>query len=64
MPVDDGDDETIADVPLVGLTFVLFGFFGDDLFDRLWKRKSSQTVMATWTAPFPSRTSAAQQIRF
>lgn len=28
------------------------------------RRNSSPTVMATWTAPFPSSTSAAQQIRF
>lgn len=45
-----------------------------DLFDRLlggdftlfgiWNRNSSATVMDTCTTPFPSRTSAAQHIRF
>lgn len=30
----------------------------------VWNFKSSATVMATWTIPFPSRISTAQQISF
>lgn len=53
------------DMPVVEL-IVLFAIdlSGDFTLFGVWKRNNSVTVIDTWTTPFPSRTSAAQHIRF
>lgn len=57
-----------------GVRFDMLGELIDLLFDTflsgdltlfgVWNRNNSATVMDTCTTPFPSRTSAAQHIRF
>lgn len=43
---------------------LLLSDLSGDFTDGVWNRNNSATVMDTWTTPLPSRTSAAQHIRF
>lgn len=52
------------DIPDGLIDLVVRDFKGDFTLFGVWNRNSSVTVMDTWTTPFPSRTSAAQHIRF
>lgn len=52
------------DMPVELIDLFVAVFSGDFTLFGVWNRSSSVTVIDTCTIPFPSRTSAAQHIRF
>ena len=52
------------DMPDELMDLLVSDLSGDFTLFGIWNRNNSATVIETWTTPLPSRTSAAQHIRF